>query len=174
KPIASVLIDPSQRKHIGFDAFFSNVMFHEVAHGLGIKQTLTGKGYVRDALQEQFSWLEEAKADVLGLYMVSKLIESVELDGVKEDYYTTFMAGILRSVRFGASSAHGRANMLSFNFFEKEGAFQRNKKGYYLVDYPAFEAALYKLSGVILTIQGDGDKEKTERLQADFRQMGDR
>lgn len=116
-PIAKEFIDPAQQNQVEFDAFFANVMFHEVAHGLGIKSTVTGKGTVRAALQEQNSWLEEAKADILGLYMVTKLVEKGELPGPLENYYTTFMAGILRSVRFGAGESHGKANMLVFNFF---------------------------------------------------------
>ncbi|WP_245977397.1 dipeptidyl-peptidase 3 family protein [Albibacterium indicum] len=167
-PISNVLIDPEQREYINFDAFFSNVMFHEVAHGLGVKQTINGKGFVREALQEQYSWLEECKADVLGLYMVTKLLEEGELDGSIEDYYTTFMAGILRSVRFGASSAHGKANMMSFNFFQEKGAFKKNDKGYYQVDYNVFRQAMDELGEMILVAQGDGDKAKVESYQREY------
>ena len=117
-PIADLLIVPEQRKHITFNAFFSNTMFHEVAHGLGIKETITGNGKVRTALREAASAIEEGKADILGLYMVTKLLEQGELsEGTLEDYYVTFMTSVFRSVRFGASSAHGKANMLRFNFF---------------------------------------------------------
>src|SRR5690606_2332911 len=94
-PISEELIDKEQQKYVKFDAFFSNVMFHEVAHGLGIKSTVTGKGFVREALQEQYSWLEEGKADILGLYMVSSLLQKGELEGDIKEYFTTFMAGIL-------------------------------------------------------------------------------
>lgn len=126
-PIADVLIAEDQRQHVTFDAFFSNVMFHEVAHGLGIKNTVNGRGTVRDALREQASSLEEGKADVLGLYMVTRLHEQGELgDAPLEDYYVTFIASIFRSVRFGAASAHGRANMARFNFFAERGAFVRD------------------------------------------------
>jgi hypothetical protein len=118
-PIADTLIDEEQRTHITFDAFFSNVMFHEVAHGLGIKNTINGKGTVREALRDVASSMEEGKADVLGLYMVIELLEAGELGEVDiMDYYVTFMAGIFRSIRFGAASAHGKANMVRFNFFE--------------------------------------------------------
>lgn len=167
-PISNVLIDPQQRDFITFDAFFSNVMFHEVAHGLGVKQTINGKGFVREALQEQYSWLEECKADVLGLYMVTELLEQGELEGRIEEYYTTFMAGILRSVRFGASSAHGQANMMSFNFFEGKGAFKKNDKGYYQVDYEKFGQAMDELGGMILKAQGDGDKARVESFQQEY------
>lgn len=167
-PIAGELIAKEQQKHVNFDAFFANVMFHEVAHGLGIKSTVTGKGYVREALQEQFSWLEEGKADILGLYMVSSLLKKGELEGDIKDYYTTFMAGILRSVRFGASAAHGKANMLCFNFFNKKGAFERTPEGLYQVNYNKFALAMNDLSREILTLQGNGDKIAVERVQKEM------
>jgi hypothetical protein len=164
-PITQELIDPSQLGQVQFDAFFAIVMFHEVAHGLGIKNLVQGKGTVRSALQEQGSWLEEAKADILGLYMVSKLVEKGELPGPIENYFTTFMAGILRSVRFGAGEAHGKANMLCFNFFQEKGAFEKTSEGHYKVNYEKFRAAMNELSSVILTLQGNGDKAGVASLQ---------
>ena len=157
-PIADLLIVPDQRKHITFNAFFSNTMFHEVAHGLGIKNTLTGKGRVREALREAASALEEGKADILGLYMVTKLLEQGELsEGSLEDYYVTFMAGIFRSVRFGASSAHGKANMIRFNFFKELGAFTREDSGQYRVNMDELKTAMTELSRKLLELQGNGD-----------------
>ncbi len=164
-PISKALIEPSQLSHVTFDAFFADVMFHEVAHGLGIKNTVDSKGTVRAALQEQGSWLEEAKADILGLYMVTKLVEKGELPGPLENYYTTFMAGILRSVRFGAGEAHGKANMLAFNFFEEKGAFEKTADGHYKVNYDKFRTAMNDLSKVILKLQGNGDKAGVAALQ---------
>lgn len=166
-PISEQLIVPEQRKHITFDAFFANTMFHEVAHGLGIKNTITGKGTVRQSLQEHASALEEGKADILGLYMVEQLLNKGEItQGTIEDYYITFMAGIFRSVRFGASSAHGKANMIRFNFFEQEGAFSKNAEGLYSVNMEKMSIAMEKLSRLILTLQGDGDYEKVDQLIA--------
>ena len=128
-PIASVLVAEDQRSRVKFDAFFADVMFHEVAHGLGIKKTLTGKGMVRQAMKDQASALEEGKADILGLYMITKLLEQGEYQDTELlDNYTTFLAGIFRSIRFGAASAHGVANLVRFNFFEKAGAFTRDAK----------------------------------------------
>jgi len=164
-PIAKELIDKEQQQYINFDAFFSNVMFHEVAHGLGIKKTISGKGFVKEALQEQYSWLEEGKADVLGLYMVTGLLKKGELEGDIKTFYTTYMAGILRSVRFGAASAHGKANMQCFNFFKENGAFIRNGNGTYKVDFSKFETAMNKLSKLIITLQGNGDKAAVEKTQ---------
>ncbi len=166
-PIAEQLIVPEQRKHITFDAFFANTMFHEVAHGLGIKNTITNKGTVRQSLQEHASALEEGKADILGLYMVEQLLKKGEItEGTLEDYYTTFMAGIFRSVRFGASSAHGKANMIRFNFFAQEGAFSKNEQGLYSVNMEKMGLAMAKLSSLILTLQGDGDYQKVDQLIA--------
>ncbi len=160
EPIADVLIVPEQRRHITFDAFFANTMFHEVAHGLGVKNTLNGRGTVRAALREFSSPLEEGKADILGLYMVTQLLnEGILTEGELADYYVTFLAGIFRSVRFGASSAHGMANMIRFNYFEQEGAFVRNSHGQYAVDMLNMGKAVDGLSELILRLQGDGDYE---------------
>lgn len=167
-PISKELIDKDQQQYIKFDAFFANVMFHEVAHGLGIKNTITGKGTVRNALQEQYSWLEEGKADILGLYMVTGLLKKGELTGDIKDFYTTYMAGILRSVRFGASSAHGKANMQCFNYFKDQGAFERTANGTYRVNFEKFATAMNGLSNVILTLQGNGDKAAVEKSQKEM------
>jgi hypothetical protein len=166
-PISKELIDKEQQQYINFDAFFANVMFHEVAHGLGIKKTVNGKGLVKDALKEQFSWLEEGKADVLGLYMVTNMLKAGELQGDLKAYYTTYMAGLLRSVRFGAASAHGRANMQCFNYFKQQGAFLRSANGTYKIDYAKFEQAMNGLSKLILTLQGDGDIAAVAKAQAE-------
>ena len=158
-PIAGELVAPEQIPHITFDAFFENVMFHEVAHGLGIKNTLDGRGTVRQALTDLASSYEEGKADILGLYMITRLGDMGELDAAKRhDNYVTFLAGIFRSVRFGASSAHGQANMVAFNFLQERGAFTRDEAtGHYRVDFERMPAAVDELSAKILTLQGDGD-----------------
>ena len=158
-PIADRLIAQDQRAHIRFDAFFSNVMFHEVAHGLGIKKTLDGRVTVREALREVAGPLEEGKADILGLYMVTKLHAAGELgEADLLDNYVTFLAGIFRSVRFGAASAHGRANLAQFGFFQEHGAFGRDAAtGTYRVDLEKMKEAVNALAEKILRFQGDGD-----------------
>lgn len=163
-PISDMLIDKSQRKHITFDAFFANTMFHEVAHGLGIKNTINGKGTVRTALKEHSSALEEGKADILGLYMIQQLHDKGELKDDLKDNMVTFMAGIFRSVRFGASSAHGKANMIRFNFFKDKGAFTRNEDGTYKVDFDKMIFAMEEMSNIILTLQGNGDYDGVAKL----------
>ncbi len=173
-PIADMLVDDSQRNHITFDAFFSNTMFHEVAHGLGIKNTINGRGTVRTALKEHASALEEGKADMLGLYMIRQLHERGELTADLEDYYVTFMASIFRSVRFGASSAHGKANMIRFNYFNDKGAFEKNQEtGKYKINIEKFEGAMDELSELILTLQGDGDYENVASLVAEKANIGE-
>ncbi|MFN0150149.1 MAG: dipeptidyl-peptidase 3 family protein [bacterium] len=165
-PIAEQLIDPSQSAHVTFDAFFGNTMFHEVAHGLGIKNTINGRGLVREALKERAGAIEEGKADILGLYMVDRLTARGEMEGAANvmDNYVTFMTGIFRSIRFGASSAHARANVACFNFFEENGAFQRDAaSGRYRVDPEKMRAAIDALSAKILVMQGDGDYDAVTR-----------
>ena len=168
KPIAATLITPEQRENVTFTAYFANTMFHEVAHGLGIKNTINDKGTVRQALKEHASALEEGKADILGLYMVRQLLaKGVITEGELEDYYTTFMAGIFRSVRFGASSAHGKANMVRFNYFQEHGAFSRSEDGLYSVNMEKMTQAIDSLSELILTLQGNGDYEGVAKLVDD-------
>ncbi|MDY0015004.1 MAG: Zn-dependent hydrolase [Bacteroidales bacterium] len=157
-PIGQMIIEPSQQQHLKFDAFFWNVTFHEVGHGLGIKNTINGKGSVDDAMQTEGTAWEEAKADILGLFLVCKLIEKGEITNItSEDAITTFIAGILRSVRFGASSSHGSANMMCYNFMEKEGAFIRNEEGMYHIDFEKARAAVDAWATIILTTQGEGN-----------------
>jgi hypothetical protein len=168
-PIGQELIVEDQQQHIAFDAFFANVMFHEVAHGLGVKNTIDGKGTVRSALQEQAGALEEGKADILGLYMITRLQQQGELQGADlDDNYVTFIAGILRSIRFGAASAHGRANAAELSFLQEHGAFSRDSAtGRYRVDFPRMRAAVDSMAGTILRFQGDGDYEGVKRFMAE-------
>jgi hypothetical protein len=168
-PIADALVADDQLSHVGFDAFFQNTMFHEVAHGLGIKNTIDGKGTVRQALKENASALEEEKADVVGLYMIKQLYDRGELTGGSiEDNYTTFLAGLFRSVRFGAADAHGKANMITFNFLRDRGAFARDSAtGKYSVDYAAMGDAVNALAATILKLQGDGDYAGVSQLMTE-------
>jgi len=173
-PISGELIAEDQRQYITFDAFFANTMFHEVAHGLGIKITLDGTGTVRQALKEHASALEEGKADILGLYMVQRLREMGEItEGQLMDNYVTFLAGIFRSVRFGASSAHGRANMIRFNYFSDAGAFSRDPDtGTYRVNVTEFEQAVRDLSNDLLVLQGNGSYDSVAAFVAENGNVG--
>lgn len=171
-PIARELIASDQLQHVTFDAFFGNVMFHEVAHGLGIKNTINDRGPVRTALRERYSALEEGKADILGLYMIRQLSAQGEMSSRMEDHYTTFLASLFRSIRFGAASAHGRANVVAFNFLERMGAFTRGADGKYRVNAAQLRAGTDELSRRILTIQGNGDYEGAGAFYAEFGAIG--
>ncbi len=174
-PIADLLMAEDQRPMVVFDAFFENTMFHEVAHGLGIKSTINGRGPVRQVMKEQASALEEGKADILGLHMVAALQEMGELgpDHDLNQNMVTFTASIFRSIRFGASSAHGRANVVRFNFFQEWGAFTRDEAtGTYRVDFARTREAMNALSERILTLQGDGDYEGVLALMERYGSIG--
>ena len=172
-PIAQELIVDEQRGRVTFDAFFENVMFHEVAHGLGIKNTIDGKGTVRAALKEKAGALEEGKADILGLYMIRQLNAQGDLGRESvEDNYVTFLSSLFRSVRFGAGDAHGRANIVAFNFLQQAGAFTREASGKYRVDPARMRAAADELSRQILVLQGNGDYDGVARLYADMGAIG--
>jgi|BioPla2DNA2_1021312.scaffolds.fasta_scaffold06594_3 hypothetical protein len=159
-PIGELMVTPDQQKHLKFDAFFWNVTFHEVAHGLGIKQTLKDSIDVDLALKDEKTSWEEAKADILGLFMVTKLIDMGEITNItKEDAMVTYIAGILRSVRFGASSSHGKANMMCYNFMEQHGAFTRNAEGQYVIDFEKALQSMNDWANTIITTQGDGNYE---------------
>ncbi len=165
-PIAGLMVAEDQRQHVKFDAFFENTMFHEVAHGLGMGVTLDGKSTVREALKDTYTSMEESKADILGLWCVYKLNEMGEFtDKDLMDNFVTFMAGIFRSVRFGAASAHGKANMIRFNYFQETGAFKKDSLlGTYRVNFEKMKDAMLSLSDMILRIQGDGDYGRANAL----------
>jgi len=165
-PISKILIAEDQQKHVKFDAFFQNVMFHETAHGLGINNTINDKGTVRHALKEQYSAIEESKADIVGLFLVKKLAEMGELGEIDlMDNYVTFMASIFRSIRFGVASSHGKANMIRFYFFQEQGAFTKNEEtGMYSINFDEMTEAMELLANKILVIQGDGDYEAAKKL----------
>ena len=167
-PIGDVLVVEDQQKYLTADAFFWNVTFHEVAHGLGVKQTVNGKGTVDAAMGSEKTTWEEAKADILGLFMVNKLIEMGEItDITKEQSIATFIAGIVRSVRFGSASSHGKANMMCFNYMEDNGAFTRNEEGRYVVDFEKAPAVIDSWASLILETQATGNVEFAQKYSAE-------
>jgi hypothetical protein len=172
-PIAQELIVPDQLHNVTFDAFFGNVMFHEVSHGLGIKNTINGKGLVRTALKERYSALEEGKADILAMYMIRALNAAGQSASANiEDNYVTLLASMFRSVRFGATDSHGRANVVAFNFLQKFGAFNREPSGKYRVDMAKMRDGADSLAARILRIQGNGDYDGAGALNAEFGTIG--
>ncbi len=167
KPIADLAISKNQQGNIKFNAFFNNVCFHEVAHGLGIKQTITGKGTVREALQNQYSAWEEAKADICGLFLVQKMIENGEIKDITvEDAYVTYVASLIRSVRFGATEAHGIANIMCFNFLNSRKAITLEKDGRYSVNIKEMNSAIAAWAERVLTTEGNGDYKAAQEYAA--------
>ena len=167
-PIGEVLMTPEQLQYLSADAFFWNVTFHEVAHGLGVKQTVNGKGTVDAAMGSEKTTWEEAKADILGLFMVSKLIDMGEItDITKEQSVATFIAGIVRSVRFGFASSHGKANMMCYNFMEDNGAFTRDADGRYVIDFDKAAAAIDAWASLILETQATGNFEFAQKYSSE-------
>ena len=157
-PIANLMVCPEQVDSVTFNAFFGNTCYHEVAHGLGIKNTVTGRGSCRQALGAQYSAWEEAKADVCGLFLTEQLIErGLITNTTVAQNYITFIAGILRSVRFGATEAHGVANIMCYNYFLEHGAFSRSAEGKYVINVEKAREAARGWASIIIAMEGEGD-----------------
>jgi len=158
-PVGNVIIDVDQRAHVDANAFFWNIAFREVAHGLGVKTTLKGNS-VSDALGNEAQTIEEAKADILGVYLALQMIDRHELNATlsKEDALTTALTSFIRSSRFGGAEALGRANIICYNYLAEAGAFNRNPNGHYTLSYDKAESAVATLASELLKIQAEGDK----------------
>ena len=139
----------------------------------GSLKTVPYREMFPEQVQRAADLLEEGKADILGLYMIQQLHAKGEVEGDLKDYYVTFMAGIFRSVRFDASSVHGKANMIRFNFFQDYGAFERSEAdGTYRVNFDKLEEAMVALSETILTLQGDGNYQGVSQLVEEKAMIG--
>ncbi|MBN2813537.1 MAG: Zn-dependent hydrolase [Bacteroidales bacterium] len=163
-PIAREILAPEHLPDLTFDAFFTNTMFHEIAHGLGPANTISGNGSIREALMEYHTTIEEGKADVVGVYLIDRLREIGKIELNTRESYTTFVAGIFRSIRFGASNAHGKANLIRYNYFMESGAISRDSLGFYHIHYEKTKEAVHKLSALLLKLQGDGNYQQAEEL----------
>ena len=173
-PIGEVLVTPEQQKYLTADAFFWNVTFHEVAHGLGVKQTVNGKGTVDEAMGSEKTTWEEAKADILGLFMVSSLIDMGEItDITKEESIATFIDGIVRSVRFGFASSHAKENMMCYNYMEKNGAFTRNEEGKWVIDFEKAAECINSWANLIIETQATGNVEFAKAYSAENASIGE-
>lgn len=164
-PISKVVMVEDQIQYINFNAFFENTMFHEVAHGLGVNYTIKDHEMVRQVLGNAYTSIEEGKADILGLYIITCLHEwNIIQDEDLMANYVTFMAGTFRSVRFGAASAHGKANMIRYNFFKEKGAFTVEADGKYRVNFDKMKSATKELVNVLITTEGDGDYARATEM----------
>jgi hypothetical protein len=167
-PISRVVLDPAQQKDLAFDAFFTHILMHELMHGLGPHNiTVDGRATtVRLQLKDQYSAIEEAKADMTGLWALQYLIDKGVIDReMQRTLYTTNLASMFRSVRFGITEAHGRGVAMQFNYLTDEGAIKFNDKtGTFSVDEAKIRVAVRKLTHELMTIEAEGSYEKAKAL----------
>jgi len=167
-PISQVVLDPAQQKDLAFDAFFTHILMHELMHGLGPHNiTVDGNATtVRLQLKDKYSAIEEAKADMTGLWALQYLIDKGVIDkSMQRTLYTTNLASMFRSVRFGITEAHGRGVAMQFNYLTDEGAIKFNDKtGTFSVDETKIREAVRKLTSELLTIEAEGSYEKAKAI----------
>jgi hypothetical protein len=178
KPIAGRVLDPKQLPLVTFDAYFTHILLHEFSHGLGPGRITLADGTettVNKMLRETYSALEECKADVVGQYNFYYLIdEGMFPRDLAHETAVTFLAGFFRSVRFGIESAHGRGNMIAFNFLKEKGAYVLDSEtGRWSVDLAKAKDVIRELSNKLLMIQAAGDYEAAARMIAEYGEMGD-
>jgi hypothetical protein len=170
-PISKAVLSAADQGLVSFDAFFTHVLAHELMHGLGPHNIAPGgrKSTVRLELKELYSAIEEAKADATGLWALGYLMNAGKLD--KEEntkFYTTFLASMFRSVRFGINEAHGKGVALQFNYLVEKGGILLSPDGTFAVDPARFEAGVTKLTGELLTIEAEGNYGKAKALLAKY------
>jgi hypothetical protein len=167
-PISKVVLEASGQSQISFDAFFTHILAHELVHGLGPHNIkVEGRDTtVRQQLKENYSALEEAKADITGLFALQYLIDKGLVDRqMEQQMYTTFLASAFRSVRFGITEAHGKGVALQFNYLMDEGAIKADEAaGTFSIDPARIKDGVRKLTGEILTIQAEGDYAKAKAM----------
>jgi len=167
-PISRVVLSPAQQKLLAFDSFFTHILMHELIHGLGPHNiTVNGEQTtVRKQLKELSSAIEEAKADISGLWALQFLIDKGVIDKQMErTLYTTFLASAFRSVRFGVTEAHGRGVAMQFNYLTDEGAIEVNERdGTFSINHAKIKGAVNKLTREILTLQAEGSYPKAKAL----------
>ena len=172
-PTGEVLLEPDAAEHLSSDAFLWNIAFREVAHGLGVKETVNGTGSVEEALGSVAPTLEEVKANAAGVLLVCKLQNHWDIHHLftKEDALTTFFASLVRSERFGENSALGRANIIIYNYLAQSGAFNRNESNRYSLDFKKMESALSDLTAMVLQMQATGDKSAADEFEARYSKL---
>ena len=159
-PTGMHLFEGTDQSHLDANAFYWNIVFREVAKGLGVKETITGKGAVADALGNEALTLEKAKSNVLGAYLCMREVDDHRIDALimKEDVTATFVANVIRSARFGFGDATGRSNLIIYNYLTEQGAIARKASGKYAIDYAKTEEAIASLGAQILKLQALGDR----------------
>src|SRR5215467_5838972 len=171
-PISKVVLDPSEQSALSFDSFFTHILCHELMHGLGPHNiTVDGEETtVRKQLKELYSAIEEAKADMTGLWALQYMIDHGIIDkGMERTLYTTYLASMFRSVRFGITEAHGRGVAMQFNYLADEGAIKFNEaKGTFSVDHTKIKEGVTKLTHDLLTLEAEGSYEKAKNILDKF------
>ncbi|MCX7862430.1 MAG: Zn-dependent hydrolase [Bacteroidales bacterium] len=159
KPIADILIDSSERNNVKYEGFFINNVSYEIADAIVVKTTINGKGPVKDALKDYFPTINSLKADILSMYILTKLQEKKLISDVTLlDNYVVFVSNIIRSVRFGAAFSQGSSNLIAFNMLHKMKAFERNPKtGTYKINFEKMKDVIQKIAKDILTVMLEGD-----------------
>jgi hypothetical protein len=173
-PIARRLMVPEQASRASADGYLTAVLMHEIAHGLGpaFARHDGRQVAIREAIGPAFSGLEEAKADVAGMFGLKWLVDHGALPRERlEEYYASYVAGIFRTVRFGAAEAHGRAEMMELNFLSERGAITRDAAGRYAIDYARMPEAIAALSKELLEIEATGDRTRAESWFARYEKM---
>ncbi len=164
-PLAKYVMVPDQAAKASGEGYLLSTIMHEISHGLGpaFARTASGKVDVREAIGPQYSGLEEAKADVVGMFGLKWLTDRGVLPKNKlEEYYSSYVAGIFRTVRFGTGEAHGQAEMMEFNYLSEHGAIKYEKSGKYAIDYAAMPGAITDLAKELLEIEATGDRARAE------------
>jgi hypothetical protein len=164
-PLARYVMPPEQAAKASGEGYLLATIMHEISHGLGpaYARTATGKVDIREAIGPVYSGLEEAKADVVGMFGMHWLVEHGALPKDKlEEYYASYVAGIFRTIRFGTGEAHGQAEMMEFNYLSERGAIQRESSGKYAIDDRAMPGALADLAKELLQIEATGDRSRAE------------
>ena len=167
-PISRVVLTTAQQRDLAFDAFFTHILTHELMHGLG-PHNITVNGQpttVRLQLKDKYSSIEEAKADVTGLWALQYLIDKGVVDkSMQRTLYTTYLASMFRSVRFGITESHGRGVAMQFNYFTDEGAIKFDERtGKFSVDETKIRGAVRKLTNELLTIEAEGSYDKAKAI----------
>jgi hypothetical protein len=169
-PIAARVLPKSAQGDLSFDWFFTHIVAHEISHGLGPHQiNLSGRATsVRQELKDQYSAIEEAKADITGLFMLQYMFDHGLLPGDERKLYTTFLASAFRSVRFGIHEAHGRGMAMQFNYLTDKGGFVGKPDGTFSVNFAKIKSAVRDLTHDLLTIEATGDYAAGQRMLSEL------
>src|SRR5450432_747439 len=158
QPIAARVLSPADQKDLSFDSFFTHILAHEMTHGIGPQTN------VRQSLKELHAAIEEAKADVTGLFMVQYLFDHKLLPAAERSLYTTFLASSFRTLRFGVHEAHGKGMAIQVNYLTDKGAFVAKPDGTFSVNFAKIQGGVRDLVHDLLTIEATGDYAQAKKM----------